>query len=74
MFIKECEKNFKCKKKEILNLPYEKGLLLEKSKDFDKFKEMYKKNGESKISKSVRKVSKSIKIGNEFSINMLKQF
>ena len=66
MFIKECEKNVKCKKKEILNLAYKEVLLLEKSKDSDKFKEMYKKNGGSKISKSVRKVSKSIKIGNEF--------
>ena len=66
MFIKECEKNVKCKKKEILNLAYKEGLLLEKSKDSDKFKDMYKKNGGSKISKSVRKVSKSIKIGNEF--------
>ena len=36
-----------------------KDLLFEKSKESEKFKEMYKKNGVSKTSKSIRKVSKT---------------
>ena len=32
-----------CKKKGILNLAYKQGLLFEKSKESDKFKETYKK-------------------------------
>ena len=43
MFVKKCEKIIKCKKKGILNLAYKKELLFEKSKDPDKFKEIYKK-------------------------------
>ena len=42
-FVKECEKIIECKKKGILNLTYKQGLLFEKSKEPDKFKEMYKK-------------------------------
>ena len=48
-----------CKKKGILNLAYKQELLFEKSKECDKFKEMYKKNGVSKTYKSVRKVFKT---------------
>ena len=51
MFMRECKKIIKCKKKGILNLVYEQGLLFEKSKDPDKFKEMHKKNGVSKTHK-----------------------
>ena len=54
-----------CKKKGILNLAYKQGHLFEKSKEFDKFKEIYKKNDASKIHKKVRKVSKT-KGGNDF--------
>ena len=41
------------------NLAYKQRLLFEKSKESDKFKEMYKKNGVCKTCKSVRKVSKT---------------
>ena len=42
MFVKEYEKIIECKKG-ILNLADKQGLLFEKSKELDKFKEMYKK-------------------------------
>ena len=51
-------KNIECKKKGILNLAYKQGLLFEKSKELDKFKEMYKKNGASRTWRSVRKYPK----------------
>ena len=41
---KACKKNIKYKKKGTLNLAYKQGFLLEKSKESDKFKEMYKEN------------------------------
>ena len=41
------------------NLAYKQRLLFEKSKESDKFKEMYKKHGVCKTCKSVRKVSKA---------------
>ena len=63
--MKECEKNVKCKKKRILKFSYKHGLLLEKFKDSNKFKEMYKENGESKTRKSIIKISKT-QSGNEF--------
>ena len=59
MFLKESEKIIKCKEKGIFNLAYKQGLLFEKSKEPDKFKEMHKKNGASKTRKSVRKVFKT---------------
>ena len=49
--------------KGIFNLANKQGLLFEKSKEYDKFKEMCKKNGVSKTHGSVRKVSKT-QIGN----------
>ena len=57
IFVKECKINIKCKKKGALNLAYEKGLLFQKFKESDKFKEMRNKNGVSSTRKSVRKVS-----------------
>ena len=45
---KACKKIIKCKKKGILNLAYKQGFLLEKSKESDKFKEMYKENAINK--------------------------
>ena len=41
MFVKECEKIIKCKKKRILNLAYKQGILFKKSKESFKFKEIY---------------------------------
>ena len=41
MFVKECEKIIKCKKRGILNLAYKQGILFEKSKESFKFKEIY---------------------------------
>ena len=41
--VKECEKNIECEKKEIPNLAHKQGLLLEKSKEPGKVKEIYKK-------------------------------
>ena len=64
-FVKECEKIITCKKTGILNVAYKRGLLFEKSKGPDKFKEMHKENGVSKTRKSVRKVSKT-RSDNEF--------
>ena len=49
------------KKRGILILSYKQRLLFEKSKESDKFKEMYKKNGVSKTRKCTRKVSKTQK-------------
>ena len=65
MFVKECEKILKCKKKGIFSLTYKQGYLFKKSKESDKFKEMYRKNGVTKARKSVIKVSKT-QIVNEF--------
>ena len=62
---KACKKNIKCKKKGILNLAYKQGFLLEKSKESDKFKEMYKENAINKFHKNVRKVFNT-QSGNEF--------
>ena len=42
-FVKECEKNLECKKNEILNMGYKQELLLEKSKEPEKFNEINKK-------------------------------
>ena len=55
----------KCKRKVILNLAYKQGLLSEKSKESDKFKEIYRESGVSKTRKGVREVSKT-QSGNEF--------
>ena len=41
MFVKECEKIIKCKKKGILNLVYKQGILFKKSKESFKFEEIY---------------------------------
>ena len=41
MFVKECEKIIKCKKKGILNLAYKQGILFKKSKESFKFEEIY---------------------------------
>ena len=41
------------KKKEVLNFAYEQGLLFEKSKESNNFKEMYKINRVSKTRKVV---------------------
>ena len=62
---KNAKKTIICKNKGILNLTYKQGLLFKKSKESDKFKEMYKKSGLTKTRKSVRKVSKT-QSGNEF--------
>ena len=51
-------------KKRILDLTYKKGLLFEKSKDPDKFRETHI-NGVIKTHKSVGKVSKT-RSGNKF--------
>ena len=42
MFVKECEKIVKSKKKGILNLANKQRFLLEKFEEPNKFKEMYK--------------------------------
>ena len=49
------------KERGILTLAYKQILLFEKSKESDKCKEMYKKNGVSKTRKCTRKVSKTQK-------------
>ena len=49
------------KERGILILAYKQRLLFEKSKESDKFKEMYKKNEVSKTRKCTRKVSKTQK-------------
>ena len=51
-FVKEC------KKKRTLNLACKKGLLFEKSKEPDKFKEIYKKMEQVKIVKLLEKYPK----------------
>ena len=58
-FKNDFEKIMKCKKKGIVNLAYKQGLLFEKFKEIDKFKELYKENDVSKTRKSVRKVSET---------------
>ena len=63
-FVKECKKIIECKKKGILNLKNNQGFLFEKSKQPDKFREMYKKMEQVKL----RKVSKTQ------SSNKVKQF
>ena len=62
---KACKKIIKCKKKGILNLAYKQEFLLEKSKESDKFKEMYKENAINKFHKNVTKVFNT-QSGNEF--------
>ena len=57
MFVKEYEKIIECKKKGILNLAYKQGLLF-KSKEPNKFKEMYKKLEQVKIVKVLKKYPK----------------
>ena len=66
-FVNESEKIIKekGKKKGIFNLAYKQGILFKKSKDAQKFKELYEKNGVSKTRKCLRKVSKS-RSDNEF--------
>ena len=66
MVVKKYEKTIKCKKKGILNLACKQGLLFEKFKKSDKFKEML---SEIRVSKSTMyfkviliKVSKTQKI------------
>ena len=46
-------KIIECKKKETLNLAYKQGLLFEKSKEPDKFREMYKQMGQVKFVKAL---------------------
>ena len=64
-FVKEYEKFMKFKKKGILSLAFEEGLLSKIFKEFDKFQEINQENGVSKTCKSVRKVTK-IQSGNKF--------
>ena len=48
-FMKGFEKIIECKKKGILNFKYKHGLLFEKFKKSNKFKEIYMENGVSKL-------------------------
>ena len=57
-FVKECEKIIECKKKEILNLAYKQTLLFEKSKEPDKFREMYKQMEQVNLVKVLEKYPK----------------
>ena len=58
MFVKECEKVIKCKKKGNLNLAYKQGLLFEKFKESDKFNEMLRKMEQVKLVKVLEKYPK----------------
>ena len=57
-FVKECEKNIECKKKEILYLAYKQGLLFEKSKEPEKFRKIYKQMEQVKLVKVPQKYPK----------------
>ena len=51
-------KNIECKKKETLNLAYKQGLLYEKSKEPDKFRERYKQMELVKFVKALERYPK----------------
>ena len=54
-FVKECEKNIECKKKGILNLAYKQEILFGKSKEPNKFREIYEKMEQVKVVKALEK-------------------
>ena len=57
-FVKECQNIIECKKKGILNLANKQGLLFNRSKEPEKFKEMYKKIEQVEIVKVSEKYPK----------------